>query len=71
MSPFAPIDEMPTMSEVENADNYRIVCWHHYLRQSIFNDELVVIKKIAQRYDQMNVSTRANLVSRARREYES
>jgi hypothetical protein len=65
------IDEMPTLSDVEAADAYTIVCLNHYLRPVMSNDELVVVKAIARRYDNLNDMTRAGLVARARREYET
>lgn len=63
------IDDMPTMTEVENATAYEIVCWHHYLRPTMMNDELVVVKAIARKYDSLNEMTRTGLVNRARREF--
>jgi len=63
------IDEMPSMADIEAADAYQIVCWHHYLRPTFSNDELVFVKAIARKYDNLNDMTRAGLVNRARREY--
>lgn len=63
------IDHMPTMGEVENAIPYQIVCWHHYLRPTMMNDELVIVKAIARRYEGLNEILRNGLVNKARREY--
>ena len=70
MSPFTPIDQMPMLTEVENASPYQIVCWHLYLRPTFSNDELIVVKKVAQRYDAMSPDLRARWVARARGEFE-
>lgn len=63
------IDDMPTMGQVENAEPYQIVCWHHYLRPTMMNDELIVVKAIARKYEAMPESVRTGLVARARREF--
>jgi tyrosine-protein phosphatase YwqE len=67
--PNRVIDEMPTMQQVEDAGAYEIVCWNHYLRPVMSNDELVVVKAIDRRYQQLNEITRNGLVVRARKEY--
>lgn len=63
------IDDMPTIGQVEAATGYQLVCWHHYLRPTMFNEELFVVKAIARRYDSMPEALRTPLVERARREY--
>ena len=64
------IDEMPTMSQVGEAAPYQVVCWYHYLRPTMFNDELVIVKAIARRYhDDMNAALRFDLVVKARKEF--
>lgn len=63
------IDEMPTLTIVENASDYEIVCWHLFLRPTWFNEELIVVKAITQRYDRMPSSAREAHGIRARREY--
>jgi hypothetical protein len=60
---------MPTLADVENAGAYEIVCWNHYLRPVVSNDELVIVKAIDRRYQQLNEITRNGLVVRARGEY--
>jgi hypothetical protein len=65
------IDEMPTMRQVEEAPPYQIVVWNHYLRQTMMNEELIVVKAIARRYEELNEMLRTGMVNRARREYES
>jgi hypothetical protein len=68
--PFMPIDDMPMLFAVEQADDYQIVCWNHYLRRALFNEELGVIKAIARRYDSLSEGVRTPLVARARKEFE-
>lgn len=63
------IDEMPTQTEVENADSYKLVCWHLFLRPTMMNEELNIVKAIAQRYDRLPSSVRQAHGARARREY--
>lgn len=63
------IDEMPTQAQVSEADVYDIVRWHLFLRPTMSNDELVVVKAIAQRYDAMAPSVRESCTLRARREH--
>ncbi len=63
------IDEFPTLTQVENATDYQIVCWNFYLRPTMMNEELVVVKTIAQRYDRMPSSVREAHMVTARREY--
>lgn len=63
------IDEMPTMTQVENAGPYEIVCWNHYLRPTMMNDELIVVKMIARKYDAIPESQRTGFVRRARTEF--
>lgn len=63
------IDEMPTQTEVENADAYQIVEWHLYLRPTMMNEELNIVKAITQRYDRMPSSVREAHAARARREH--
>lgn len=67
--PNRVIDDMPNMTDVENASAYQIVCWNHYLRPVMSNDELPVVKAIDRKYQQLNEITRNGLVVRARREY--
>jgi hypothetical protein len=62
------IDEMPTMTQVENADAYQLVKWHLWLRPTMMNSELDVVKAITRRVDNMNGMTRDGLVARARHE---
>lgn len=69
--PNRVIDEMPTRTDVEGATKYQIVCWHHYLRPTMFNEELDIVKAIAMRYDRMPESFRTPLVAQARKEYET
>lgn len=68
--PNKVIDTMPTMTEVENAGPYQIVCWNHFLRPTMMNDELNVVKAIARKYDAMPESQRSGFVRRARKEFE-
>lgn len=60
------IDEMPTLTEVENADRQQIVKWHLFLRPTMSNDELPIIKKIAQRYEQIPSEVREGITMRLR-----
>lgn len=64
------IDEMPTQGEVIGASAYQIVCWHHYLRPTMLNEELDIVKAIARKYDALPESVRTPLVMQARREHE-
>ena len=68
--PWTPINNMPTMTQVENAEPYDIVRWQHYLRPTFSNEELPVVKAIARRYDAMPEAIRTPLVIQARREFE-
>lgn len=63
------IDQMPSISEVECAEPYQIVAWHLFLRPTLMNEELVVVKAIAQRYDRMAAEQRQAHAARARREH--
>lgn len=63
------IDEMPTIRQVEDADSYQIVRWHHFLRPTMSNEELPIVKMIARRYDAMPEGQRAQLVHNARKEH--
>jgi hypothetical protein len=63
------IDEFPTLTQVENAEPYEIVCWYLYLRPTFTNDELPIVKQISHRYDAMPAPVREELVARAGKEY--
>lgn len=60
------IDEMPAMGDVERAEPYQLVCWHLYLRPTMSNDELPIVKAIARKYDAMPPGDRERLSARAR-----
>lgn len=62
------IDAMPTMRDVEACDQRQIVAWHHRLRPTMMNDELVIVKAIARRYDAIPEHLRATLVTADYRE---
>jgi hypothetical protein len=66
---FAVIDEFPTRADVLAAGGYRIVEWHLFLRPTMTNDELDIVKAIAQRYERLPASTREAHGLRARREH--
>lgn len=61
------IDEMPTMTQVENANPDEIVAWHLFLRPTMSNEELPVVKAIAAKYDRMAPDTRESITARLRR----
>lgn len=61
------IDTMPTLGEVESADQLQIVRWYLFLRPTMSNDELVIVKAIAARFERMPESSRSALIARARR----
>jgi hypothetical protein len=63
------IDEMPTQQQVLSAEPYQIVAWHLYLRPTMSNDELHIVKAIARRYDAMVPSERERHTTRARRQH--
>lgn len=52
------IDTMPTLTEVENATPRQIVEWQLYLRPTMSNEELPVVKLIAMKYDQLPPNVR-------------
>lgn len=56
------IDEMPSLRDVETATPAQLVAWHHRLRPTMMNDELVIVKAIARRYDAIPENVRAPLV---------
>lgn len=56
------IHDMPTMRDVETATPSQLVAWHHRLRPTMMNDELVIVKAIARRYDAIPENVRAPLV---------
>lgn len=58
MSPHPIIDEMPTMRDVEQADPRQLVAWHLYLRPTMMNEELDIVKAIARRVDALPQSVR-------------
>jgi hypothetical protein len=66
--PYRMIDEMPSIGEVEDAEQYQIVAWHLFLRPTLMNEELSVVKAIAQRYDRMSAVEREAHAARARRD---
>jgi hypothetical protein len=61
------IDTMPTLTEVENADRRSIVDWYLHLRPTMFNEELVIVKLIARRYESMAASERERWTTDIRR----
>lgn len=61
------VDQMPTLAEVEAAGGYQIVVWHLFLRPTMSNDELAVVKAIAARYDRMGPAEREAHAAQARR----
>lgn len=65
------IDEMPTRGQVERASDYEIVCWQFYLRPTMSNTELEVVKLIATKYEQLPDGIRGGLRRRSLQEYES
>lgn len=69
MSPFRVIDEMPDRRAVQAADDYQLVCWHLFLRPTMNNDELDIVKAIAARYERLTVGARVDRAARAWREY--
>lgn len=60
------IDDMPTMSEVENAEPRQLVEWYFYLRPTIANEELNIVKAIAARVDRLPGSVRQRLQNELR-----
>lgn len=62
------VDEMPTPGQVEAAGAREIVRWHLYLRATMSNEELLIVKAIARRYDQMPSAIRERLTAALRRE---
>jgi hypothetical protein len=67
--PYRIIDEMPTQGEVEAADPQQIVRWQMFLRPTMMNDELHIVKAIAARYDRLPAETRESLGAQLRREH--
>lgn len=67
--PYRIIDEMPTQTEVENALPQDIVRWHLFLRPTMANDELYIVKAITQRYDRLPAEARERLAGQLRREH--
>lgn len=63
------IDEMPTRQQVINAEPYQLVCWHLFLRPTMMNEELDIVKAITRRYDNLPEGVRSTLGAQARREY--
>lgn len=63
------IDEMPTFGQVEHADAEQIVTWHLFLRPTMANEELDIVKAIARRYEMLAPSLREILVGQARRKH--
>ena len=63
------IDEFPTPQQVREASEYEIVCWYFYLRPTMSNDELPILKAVAGRYERMNSNLRDTLRQRAQREF--
>lgn len=60
------IDDMPTLTQVENASAHEIVAWHLFLRPTMSNEELPTVKLIAARYDRMSPDTRERITARLR-----
>ena len=52
------IDEMPTLTQVEQADPAQLAQWYFYLRPIMSNDEMVVVKTVARRFDALPDETR-------------
>lgn len=63
------IDEMPTLTQVEQADAEQIVEWHLYLRPTMMNEELDIVKAIARKYDAMPPQMREGFAQRLRLRY--
>lgn len=63
------IDEMPTPMEVAMASAHEIVLWQFYLRPTVSNDELIIVRAIARKYDAMAPATRESIGRRIRREH--
>jgi hypothetical protein len=63
------IDEMPTLAQVQVASAHEIVLWQFYLRPTISNDELGVVRAITRKYDAMSPATRESIGRRVRREH--
>lgn len=63
------IDEMPTRTEVESASSERIVEWQLFLRPTMMNEELDIVKAIAQRYDRMSSRQREGLAAMLRKRH--
>jgi hypothetical protein len=63
------IDEMPALTQVQSASAHEIVLWQFYLRPTLSNDELGIVKAIARRYDAMSPATRESIARRVRREH--
>lgn len=63
------IDDFPTLSQVETAKPYDIVCWYLCLRPTMTHEEMPILKAIARRYDDLHDQARQEMVARARREY--
>ena len=61
------IDEFPTLTQVASADAIEIVRWHLFLRPTMANEELDIVKAIARRYDAMPAATREAITNRVRR----
>lgn len=62
------IDEMPTLTQVQNASAHEIVLWQLYLRPTASNAELDVVKAVTRRYDAMSPATRESIARRLRRD---
>lgn len=63
------IDEMPDRATVIEATPEQIVEWHIYLRPTMANEELDIVKAIAQRYDRLPASVREHYAAVLRRRY--
>ncbi len=61
------IDEMPTMGDVERAEPRQLVEWYLYLRPTMLQEELDIVKAIARRYEAMSPSLREQLQGELRR----
>jgi hypothetical protein len=57
------------LGQVEKATAHEIVAWYFYLRPTMSNDELPIVKAIAGRYERMDSGTRDALRARVQREY--
>lgn len=63
------IDEMPTQHQVENATAEQLVAWQLYLRPTMHQDELQIVKAIDRRYNALAGSVREAMQRKLRREH--